>query len=111
VVKSERRLYCFKEEDGKQKVVMFLNPGFSVSDYQWANTLQSVSGIFISTCHSEEEAFVERNMLKDFQCLAHVANPWAPLRYHQSGTIATEVYRKNSIVSIYQRKEMDENEN
>jgi len=83
-----------------------LNPGFSVPDYDWKEAIGSVNGWLISTCHSAEEAAVEREselIATRFSCLAHFENPWASLFYHQSGTICCDVFRKNAYISIYKR--------
>lgn len=85
----ERALYLAREP--KPNIVFALNPGFSVPDYDWSAAIESMQQSWlISTCHSMEEAIVERDselLSSKFMCVAQVENPWPSLRYHQSGTI------------------------
>lgn len=92
---------------GDAHLVVALNPGLSVPDYDWKDAVNSIRGTLISTCHSEEEAAVEREselLSPEFECPYQQPNPWASLLWLQSGTLSCEVYRKNACISIYRRK-------
>jgi hypothetical protein len=92
--------------DGASDLCVAFNPGLSVRDYDWTEALASITGWFITTCHSLEEADVERSLpsMAMFDLLGQFENPWASLRYYQSGTVSSDVYRKNVVVSIWRRK-------
>lgn len=104
-LRTECRRYGLKPGDGST-LVMALNPGFSVPDYDWTAALDCVQQWLVSTCHSMEECQVEQALLLErhrLQCVAAWENPWTPLCFHQSGTFSSEVYRKNCVIALYRR--------
>lgn len=107
----------------KPNIVVFFNPGFTVPDYQWIETLQAIprSTPFLSTTNTEQEGFADVQFLLDQDSIQSLpdgladlfglysegdepepnmeaffsVNPHCGSRVRQSTTMANDLYVKN----------------
>ncbi len=120
--------FCARSDGAAPALVVLVNPGLTVAEYSWAEALAVFRGRWpraplLSLVHSLEESMRDEggslavllfsphiSVLRKEVLMTHglhlvlrtQATPdWASLRWHQSGTVASDVYVKAQWATLY----------
>jgi len=101
--KVERKEYCADEDEQEYELTFLPNPGFSCPDYDWRKALRNLRSAHIaSTCHSMEEAAMEKEAMKGLlEPILTEKTIHPSYWYYQSGIVPDEVYRKNQVLTLW----------